>query len=98
MLEKMAKIKKMLITRNRSLLENETLSFLIMFFIMVSATILSEAKNSLSEEIAFFNWNFQGVMEKRMEICVVHEKNVVCWIFQRLRKWRIETGNKTLYS
>ena len=58
-LEKIAKIKKMLMTRNRSLLENEILSFLIMFLIIVSVAILSEAKNSLSEGKTFFNWNFQ---------------------------------------
>jgi len=60
MLEKIAKIKKMLMTRNRSLPANEILSFFIIFFIIVSVAILSESKNSLSEENAFFNWNLQG--------------------------------------
>jgi len=59
MLEKIAKIKKMLMTRNRSLPANEILSFFIIFLIIVSETILSEPKNSLSEGKAFFNWNFQ---------------------------------------
>ena len=64
-LEKIAKIKKMLIMWNRSLPENETLSLVIMFLIMVSETILSEIKNSLTEGNAFFNRNLQGIAGKQ---------------------------------